>query len=73
VPGRCAQALDGGAYDAVRLDDQTERIIKYLNRRDIPINAFFFQVFENGSERLLSRAWIIDPIETQGTSATGQA
>lgn len=50
---------------AAELDDSTERIIKYLNDRDIPINVLFFQVFENGPDKLLSRAWVIDPVETQ--------
>ena len=33
---------------AAELDDATERIIKYLNERDIAINVIFFQVFQNG-------------------------
>ena len=55
---------------AAKLDDSTERIIKYLNDRDIPINVLFFQVFQSGSEQLLSRAWLIDPGETQANAAT---
>ena len=50
---------------ASELDDATERIIGYLNQRDIAINAVFFQIFQNGDEQLLSRAWLIDPGETQ--------
>lgn len=50
---------------ASELDDSTERIINYLNARDIAINVIFFQVFQNGAEQLLSRAWMIDPGETQ--------
>jgi len=50
---------------AARLDDSTERIINYLNARDIAINVIFFQVFQNGTEQLLSRAWLIDPGKTQ--------
>lgn len=50
---------------AAELDDSTERIITYLNARDIAINVLFFQVFQNGPEQLLSRAWLIDPGETQ--------
>ena len=56
---------------AAELDDSTERIISYLNARDIAINALFFQVFQIGSEKLLSRAWIIDPGETQSNVAAG--
>lgn len=50
---------------AAELDPSTERIIGYLNARDIAINAVFFQVFQHGDEQLLSRAWLIDPGETQ--------
>lgn len=50
---------------AAALDDATERIIGYLNARDIAVNAVFFQVFQHGEEQLLSRAWLIDPSETQ--------
>ena len=50
---------------AAELDDATERIIGYLNSRDIAINVLFFQVFEHNGEKLLSRAWLIDPGETQ--------
>jgi hypothetical protein len=55
---------------AAELDDSTERIIKYLNARDIAINVLFFQVFEHDEEQLLSRAWLIDPGETQANVAT---
>lgn len=50
---------------AAELDDSTERIIGYLNSRDVAINAIFFQVFQHGTENFLSRAWLIDPGETQ--------
>lgn len=50
---------------AAELDPSTERIIGYLNARDIAINAVFFQVFQYGPDQLLSRAWLIDPGETQ--------
>lgn len=55
---------------AAELDDATERIIQYLNKRDIPINVLFFQVFQHGADQLLSRAWLIDPGETQANAAT---
>jgi len=54
---------------AAELDGATERIIGYLNERDIAINAVFFQVFQHGDEQLLSRAWLIDPGETQANVA----
>jgi len=47
------------------LDPATERIVGYLNAHDIAINVVFFQVFQQGHDQLLSRAWLIDPQETQ--------
>jgi hypothetical protein len=58
---------------AAELDPSTERIIGYLNARDIAINVVFFQVFEHGAEQLLSRAWLIDPGETQANVAATTA
>ncbi len=55
---------------ASELDDSTERIIGYLDARDIAINVVFFQVFQHGGEQLLSRAWLIDPGETQANVAS---
>lgn len=55
---------------ASSLDAASERIVEYLNRRDIPINVMCFQVFDTGREQLLSRAWLLDPIETQAAAAT---
>lgn len=55
---------------AAELDASTERIVNYLNARDIAINVVFFQVFEDGEKQLLSRAWLIDPGETQVNVAT---
>ncbi len=54
---------------AAELDDATERIITYLNDRDIAINVLFFQVFQHGPDQFLSRAWLIDPGETQANVA----
>ena len=70
---RFGEALDEDALNgshqiilvAASLDDSTERIISYLNARDIAINVIFFQVFQSGAQQLLSRAWLIDPGETQ--------
>lgn len=55
---------------ASELDPSTERIISYLNARDIAVNAVFFQVFDHGADKLLSRAWLIDPGETQANVAS---
>ena len=50
------------------LDASTERIVGYLAERDIPINVLCFQIFSNGNEQLLSRAWLLDPVLTQTTA-----
>jgi hypothetical protein len=50
---------------ASELDSSTERIIEYLADKDIPINIVFFQTFQDGKNRYLSRAWFIDPAEIQ--------
>lgn len=50
---------------ASSLDSSSERIVAYLSHRDIPINVLCFQLFETGSEQLLSRAWLLDPTDTQ--------
>lgn len=57
---------------AAELDPSTERIIGYLNERDIAINVLFFQVFHHGEHQLLSRSWLIDPGETQANAAVGK-
>lgn len=54
---------------ASTLDDSTERIVAYLSERDIPINVLFFQVFSHGTDQLLSRAWLLDPVRTQTNAA----
>ena len=50
---------------AADLDDSTERITRYLSERGVPINVLFFRVFENGDEKLLSRAWLVDPDDAE--------
>ena len=54
---------------ASELDPGTERIVRYLEERGIAINVLFFQVFQNGKDQMLSRAWLIDPAETQANVA----
>ena len=50
---------------AAELDDSTERITKYLSDEGVYVNVLFFQVFEYGCEKLLSRAWLVDPSDNQ--------
>jgi hypothetical protein len=52
------------------LDPSSERIVGYLNQRGIAINVVCFQVFDHGEGKLLSRAWLLDPVETQSATAT---
>ena len=56
---------------AAELDSSTERIVKYLNDHGIAVNVLFFQVFDNASDQqLLSRTWLLDPVETQLAAST---
>lgn len=55
---------------ASSLDASSERIVDYLNKRDIPINVLCFQVFETDDGPLLSRAWLLDPVDTQVAAST---
>jgi len=55
---------------ASQLDSSTERIVKYLSSSDVPINIVFFQIFKDGNSKYLSRAWFIDPVETQEQATT---
>ena len=55
---------------AASLDDSTERIVGYLGERDIPINVLCFQVFSHGSDQILSRSWLLDPVHTQVSAVT---
>lgn len=51
------------------LDDSTERIVAYLSERDIPINVLCFQVFTHNTEQFISRAWLLDPVRAQVSTA----
>lgn len=58
---------------ASSLDPSSERIVSYLGRRSVAINVLCFEVFESGSDKLLSRTWLRDPTESQLASATAEA
>jgi hypothetical protein len=51
------------------LDESTERIINYLSARGIGINVLCFQVFVHDGQQLLSRAWLLDPVQSQINAA----
>lgn len=77
---RFGQPLDEEALNASHqivivatdLDASSERIVDYLNQRDVAINVLTFQAFEHGGQLLLSRAWLLDPAQTQ-VSATSRS
>jgi len=50
---------------AASLDLSTERIVNYLNEMSVAVNVIFFQVFEDSGQQYLSKAWLIDPVETE--------
>ena len=51
------------------VDSSTERIVRYLAGQDVPINLLSFEVFQHGDTKFLSRAWFLDPIETQASAS----
>jgi len=53
------------------LDAATERIVEYLNKRNVSINVLFFQVFADSTGLFLSRSWLLDPVKTQANVSTG--
>ena len=53
------------------IDARTERIVRYLASRDVPINLLSFEVFEHGDIQFLSRAWFIDSVEAQASASEG--
>ena len=55
---------------ATQLDDSSERIVKYLGDKGIAINVLCFQIFAHGAQQLLSRTWLMDPIQAQVSAAT---
>ena len=56
---------------AAELDSSTERIVKFLTKRNVNINVLFFQVFQGNDELLLSRSWFVDPSTTQVSVGSG--
>lgn len=49
---------------AAKMDDGTERIIRYLRETyRVDINILFFKVFDCKGERLISRAWFEEDLE----------
>lgn len=57
---------------AAELDPSTERIVAYLNDRALSINVLFFQVFAHGNEKIISRTWLLNPVETQSVASSAR-
>ncbi|MBR3076692.1 MAG: DUF91 domain-containing protein [Oscillospiraceae bacterium] len=57
---------------AAKMDDGTERIIHFLKETyKMPINVLFFYVFQNGTQRFISRVWLEDEIDEPAKVETG--
>lgn len=54
---------------AASLDESSERIVGYLNKRNVSINVLCFQIFSIAGQQLLSRSWLLDPVHTQVSAA----
>ena len=58
---------------AAKMDDGTERIIRFLRETyRVDINILFFNVFQCGSERLISRTWFEEDIEESAPAEVKQ-
>lgn len=54
---------------ATKMDNGTEHIIQYLRETyHVDINILFFQVFQHGEDRLLSRIWFEEDLELEDTA-----
>lgn len=47
---------------ASSLDPQTDRIVRYVRDRGVPINVVFFQYFRDGDHEFLARTWDVEPV-----------
>lgn len=47
---------------ASSLDPQTDRIVRYVRDRGVPIYVVFFQYFRDGDLEFLARTWDADPL-----------
>ena len=48
-------------------DNKTKRIIQYLQKRNVDINAVFFNVFENNGEQIITRSWLVEENEEESS------
>ena len=51
---------------ASEFDDSSQRIVEYLaEEHQVNINAIFFNIFNDDKDRLVGRAWLMDPEDVQ--------
>lgn len=51
---------------ASSLDPSTDRIVRYVRGRGVPIYVVFFQYFKDGEQEFLARTWDADPVRREG-------
>jgi hypothetical protein len=56
---------------ASALDPASERIVTYAQRLGVPVNVVFFQTFQQDGTQLLTRTWLIDPVEETAARTSG--
>jgi len=54
---------------ASSLDPQTDRIVRYVRERGVPIYVVFFQYFRDGDHEFLARTWDADPLHASAPAA----
>ena len=54
---------------ASSIDPSTDRIVRYVRERGIPIYVVFFQYFKDGDHEYLARSWDADPGRAEATAA----
>jgi hypothetical protein len=52
---------------ASALDPATDRIVRYVRERGVPVFVVFFQYFQDGEHEFLARTWDADPARTEQT------
>ena len=53
---------------ASSLDPSTDRIVRYVRARGVPIYVVFFQYFRDGEHEFLARTWDADPLRAEGAA-----
>ena len=54
---------------ASSLDPSTDRIVRYVRSRGVPIYVVFFQYFKDGEQEFLGRTWDADPTRDEAAKA----